>query len=166
MADFSLQDLAWLLLAIVIVTGFGPLARWIYRHSEVIQYIMSGKRVDQEDDRPIVPPVVAIPTAAVQPIVTPNSEYNGKLYDSERVVFDAKAEAVAILYQKGIATNLSKTICAVYGCSVQAASKPDSTYQQALKAVNKHLPQGAQFFQEDGTTGPATYPVSGRRSAS
>jgi hypothetical protein len=127
---------------------------------------MSIRAAEDEDEEPVVAPVVAIRTAAIQPIVMPNNEYSSKLSDSDRIAFEARAAAIADLYKKGLVTNLSKAICGAFNCSVQAASKPDSTYQQALKAVNKYLPQGAQFAQADGNTAPATYPVSGRRSAS
>lgn len=78
----------------------------------------------------------------------PNNEYSSGLSDSGRVQFEATAKTVAALYEAGLVTNLSKSICRAYGCSVQAAAKTDSTYQMALKAVNRYLPKkdaGPQF---------------------
>ena len=88
----------------------------------------------------VVPPIVTTFTAAEQPIVTPNNEYSEGLSDKERIAFDTTARNIAAMYQKGVVTNLSKAICAAYGCTVQSSAKPDSTYQMALKAVNKYLP--------------------------
>lgn len=101
-------------------------------------------------------------TAALLPIVTPNNEYSDEL---SRIRFEERAKVVAELYRTGAATNLSKAVCQVFGCSVQSASKTESTYQRALREVNKHLPQGAQFRQDDGTTAGPTHPISGRRTA-
>lgn len=94
---------------------------------------MSSYATDEDDDHDVVSPVVTTYTTAKQPIVTPNNEYSS-------VLFDTTAKSIAAMYQKGVITNLSKAICAAYGCTVQSASKPDSTYQIALKAVNKYLP--------------------------
>lgn len=102
---------------------------------------MSSTQEDGDRNNAAVTPVVTTRTTAEQPIVTPNNEYNGGLSDNERIMFETTAKSIAAMYQKGVVTNLSKAICAAYGCTVQSASKPDSTYQLALKAVNKHLPK-------------------------
>lgn len=100
----------------------------------------------EADTLPVVAPIVTTPTVAQQPIVTPNNEYSSGLSDSGRAAFETKAQTIAVLYDAGIITNVSKAICKAYACSVQAASKPDSTYQMALKAVNRYVPQkGPQF---------------------
>lgn len=101
---------------------------------------MSTDDVGSLPDRAPVPPVVATFTTAEQSIVTPNNEYNSSLFDNERAAFDTTAKSIAAMYQKGVITNLSKAICAAYGCTVQSATKTDSTYQMALRAVNKYLP--------------------------
>lgn len=107
---------------------------------------------------------VTIPTAVEQPIATPNNEYSSPLSDNRQRDFETTAKTIATLYEKGIVTNLSKAICAAYGCTVQAATKPDSTYQLALRAVNRNLSKakGGQFVQADGTLGPATHPITGK----
>lgn len=117
---------------------------------------------DEDERETAVEPVVTTDTAELFPIVTPNNEYSDEL---SKVRFEERAKVVAELYRTGAATNLSKAVCQVFGCSVQSASKPDSTYQQALREVNKHLPNGPQFRQDDGTTAPATRPVTGKRTA-
>lgn len=109
----------------------------------------------------VVEPVVTNHTAELLPIATPNNEYTDELSDNE---FKTRAKVVAELYVSGAATNLSKTICQVFRCSVQSASKPESTYQRALREVNKHLPSGPRFRQDDGSTAPASRPVTGRRT--
>lgn len=106
---------------------------------------------DEQQDTPqtvAVAPVVTTVTTAEQPIVMPNNEYSSGLSDSGRAAFETKAQTLAQLYEAGVVTNLSKAICKAYGCTVQSASKSDSTYQMALKAVNRYLPKkdaGAQF---------------------
>lgn len=100
----------------------------------VVTRPMSSERGDRESDQPTVSPAVTTFTTAEQPIVTPNNEYN-------RGLSDDTAKSIAAMYQKGVITNLSKAICAAYGCTVQSSSKPDSTYQVALRAVNKYLPK-------------------------
>lgn len=118
---------------------------------------------EDEDEKEIaVEPVVTVDTAELFPIATPNNEYSDEL---SKIRFEERARVVAELYRTGAATNLSKAVCQVFGCSVQSASKPDSTYQQALREVNKHLPNGPQFRQDDGSTAPATRPVTGKRTA-
>jgi hypothetical protein len=116
---------------------------------------------DSEEIEDVVEPVVTVDTAATAPIAKPNNEYSDEL---SKIKFEERARVVADLYKSGATTNLSKTICQVFSCSVQSSSKPESTYQRALREVNKHLPHGAQFRQEDGTTGPATRPVTGQRT--
>lgn len=122
---------------------------------------MSSEERSEAPRAPVVPPVVTTFTTAEQPIAMPNNEYTSVLSNNERIAFETTAKNIAVMYEKGIVTNLSKAICAAYGCSVQSSSKPESTFQMALKAVNKHLPQGAQFRQPDGTTAPASHPVTG-----
>ena len=143
---------------------YGGMTAWVAR---VLLPAWDGARVMSRSEDPVgenegaVLPPTTIPTVATIPIVTPNNEYNGKLSDSDRVQFEARAKTIAELYEAGIVTNLSKAICRVYGCSVQAASKPDSTYQQALSAVNRHLTRNKpQFRQPDASTAPASYPVT------
>ena len=121
---------------------------------------VKSEDVDEENTT-AVEPTVTVGTSELSPIATPNSKYGGDLPDSE---FETRAKVVAELYRSGAQTNLSKTICQVFRCSVQSASKPESTYQRALREVNKHLPNGPQFRQDDGTTAPATRPVTGRRT--
>jgi hypothetical protein len=106
-------------------------------------YDMSSAPARDVPDRPIVPPVVTVVTTAEQLIATPNNEYNGELPNNERLAFETTAKSIAAMYQKGVITNVSKAICAAYGCTVQSASKPDSTFQMALKEVNRHLPKKA-----------------------
>jgi hypothetical protein len=101
---------------------------------------MSSTRGDDLSKNATVPPVVTTSTAAKQPIVTPNNEYSSGLSDNGRLQFEATAKSIAAMYQRGVITNLSKAICAAYGCTVQSAQKTDSTYQMALKAVNRYLP--------------------------
>jgi|GEM_PF-5957869 len=139
-------------------------AAWVAR---VLLPAWDGARVMSRSEDPVgenegaVLPPTTNPTTATIPIAMPNNEYNGKLSDSDRVQFEARAKTIAELYEAGIVTNLSKAICRVYGCSVQAASKPDSTYQQALSAVNRHLTRNKpQFRQPDASTAPASYPVT------
>lgn len=109
------------------------------------------------DNEPAVEPAVTAPTAALSPIAINSSEYSDEL---SGIRFEERARVVADLYRSGAATNLSKTICQVFHCSVQSSSKPESTYQRALQEVNKHIPQGAQFRQPDGSTAPASRPVT------
>lgn len=125
----------------IIERGWGAL--WHWRPTP----IMSREERPLPPRAPIVSPVVTTSTTAEQLIVTPNNEYNSQLSNNERTAFDAKAQTIAQLYEAGVVTNLSKAICKAYGCSVQAASKPDSTYQMALKSVNKYLPQKAPQFR-------------------
>jgi hypothetical protein len=132
---------------------------WFYIVRPILEdfgWITDGETVNTSQDRaravmsrsedstplysPYVPPVVATFTAAEQPIATPNNEYSGGLSNNERAAFETTAKSIAAMYQKGVITNLSKAICAAYGCTVQSAAKTDSTYQMALKAVNKYLP--------------------------
>lgn len=107
------------------------------------QSVMVNAGAHAAQESAAVAPVVTTSTITTAPIVTPNNEYNGELSNSE---FEATARTIAVLYQAGIVTNLSKAICKAYGCSVQAASKPDSTYQRALRAVNKRLPKNGPTF--------------------
>lgn len=123
--------------------------------------MVKSEEVDDECED-AVEPVVTTDTAALFPIATPDNEYSDEL---SKIKFEERARVVAELYRTGAATNLSKAVCQVFSCSVQSASKPDSTYQRALREVNKHLPIGPQFRQDDGTTAPATRPVTGRRTA-
>lgn len=102
---------------------------------------MSSSAEYQDADHVLVSPVVATFTSAEQSIVTPNNEYSGGLSDKEKIAFETTAKNIAAMYQKGVVTNLSKAICAAYGCTVQSAAKTDSIYQMALKAVNRHLPK-------------------------
>lgn len=110
--------------------------------------VMSRDSAEADSEYASVLPVVTAFTTVEQSIVTPNNEYSGALSDNERTQFEVRALTIASLYEAGIVTNLSKAICRAYGCTVQSASKSDSTYQMALKAVNKHLPKkdtGPQF---------------------
>ena len=117
-----------------------------------------------EDEREVaVTSDSTVDAAALLPIVTPNNEYSDEL---SKIRFEERAKVVAELYRTGAATNLSKAVCQVFQCSVQSASKVDSTYQRALREVNKHLSNGPQFRQDDGTTAPATRPITGQRSPS
>jgi hypothetical protein len=127
--------------------------------------VMSRSGGGTPQKRAVVAPAVPALTAALSPIVTPNNEYSSGLSDSGRVQFEATAKTLAALYEAGLVTNLSKSICRAYGCSVQAATKTDSTYQMALKAVNRHLPQQnvPEFRQDDGSTAPASRPITGQR---
>ncbi len=123
--------------------------------------IMSPLEAGEYDHLLAVPMPTTIPTADTAPIAISSSEYNGNLSDSGRVQFEERARTIAELYEAGIITNISKAICKVYRCSVQSAAKTDSTYQMALKAVNRHLTRNKpQFRAEDGATTPATYPIT------
>jgi hypothetical protein len=127
----------------------GPSRAWIERLANDAEARYAPRRsvaMSSEDDRarimqPPVPPAVTAPTAPLSPIATPNNEYSSGLSDSGRVQFEERARTLATLYEAGIITNLSKAICKAYGCSVQSAAKTDSTYQMALKAVNRYLPK-------------------------
>lgn len=114
---------------------------------DVSRRTMSSTEENEDADQPAVPPVVITRTAATTPIAINSNEYNNKLSDNARRDFETTARNVAHLYEAGIITNLSKAICKAFGCSVQSASKPDSTYQLALKAVNKHLSKNADMPQ-------------------
>lgn len=125
------------------------------------EMLMAREEEEESEEEGVVSPPSTISTASTQPIVTPNNEYSSGLSDSGRVQFEERARAIAELYEDGLVTNLSKAICSVYTCSVQSASKTDSTYQMALKAVNRHLTKNKpQFRQDEGGTAPASYPVT------
>jgi hypothetical protein len=102
---------------------------------------------------------VALTDASLADMTMGNNDF-GEIDAPALTAFESMAAHVAELYRTGAATNLSKTICQVFGCSVQSASKPESTYQRALREVNNHLPNGPQFRQPDGTTAPAARPVT------
>lgn len=159
-----LTPLLWSVTVDYIVPLMGALFR---RHVRFTWPQLLSTIADDDDlDQGVVPPAVATFTASEQPIVKPNNEYSSGLSDSGRSDFETTAKTIAVLYEKGLVTNLSKAICGAYNCSVQAASKTDSTYQMGLKAVNRHLSKGkgAQFVQADGTLGPATYPITGNKA--
>lgn len=123
--------------------------------------LMSNVEDGDGDQEQVVSAAVTIRTVEEQPIVTPNNEYNGNVSDSARIQFEERARTIAELYEAGMVSNLSKAVCRIYGCSVQSASKTDSTYQLALRAVQRQLSSNKpQFRQANGATAPATYPVT------
>jgi hypothetical protein len=123
---------------------------------------MSSRREYWAVDHAVDTPVVDNDNKAGQPIATPDNAINSMLSDNK--AFDERVALLAQLYQAGIVTNLARAIEKGFNCS--RSSKDDSTYQRVRKALDKHLQKGPQFVQDDGTIGPATYPVSGRRAAS
>jgi hypothetical protein len=116
-----------------------PIIRWISAQLPA----MSRSGNHDAPEKAAVAPAVAPTTAALFPIVMTNNEYSGGLSDSGRLQFEERAQTIAALYEAELITNLSKAICKVYGCSVQSAAKTDSTYQMALKTVNRYLQRKA-----------------------
>lgn len=40
--DLTFQDIGWLLFAMIIVVGVGPLARWLWHNSDIIRFVFVG----------------------------------------------------------------------------------------------------------------------------
>ena len=72
----------------------------------------------------------------------------------------AKAEAVAALVNGGKIGKV-EAIELVFDC--RRSGRPESVYTQANAAVTPLVAAGPRFIQPDGSTSPATYPISGRR---
>ena len=139
-------------------------------------FVMSRLSDDDDLDRAVVPPVDQQATIAGQRIAKPGNEGNGELSGNnplplelsvearDIIRFAARVEALAALIRDGQVTNKAKGIERVFGCA--RSSKPDSTYQRAHRALEPLLTTEPMFAQNDGTTAPASYPISGARRSS
>lgn len=103
--------------------------------------ITSSGRSGDSPERPVAAPVVRGATTGGQLIATTDNEDNSQLSDNDLlpeevrdiIRFQAKVEALAMLYNMGQVTNLAKGIEQTFGCS--RSSKEDSLYQRAKRAL-------------------------------
>lgn len=104
--------------------------------------VMSRPLIGYRPDRPVAPPVAPAHEKAGQLIATTDNEDNDELPEQQQLAeevreimrFQAKAEALAMLYRSGQVSNLAKAIETTFECS--RSSKEDSTYQKAKRVID------------------------------
>ena len=127
----------------------------VNRYLVVQRFDMSSAGGSEWDEDDIADSVATTATLQQQQIATPQN-------DSNALLLQAKAEALAALVKDGLVGE-TKGLQSVFKVRPSSTNPRYLAARDALKAELAKLEPGAQFVQQDGTIGPASYPISGRR---
>lgn len=161
-AQLQLNDLWGILIGIVLfilMLGWREIADWlrvgVNRFVIVRRIDMSSAGAWEDDENDVVDVTATTATTQQQWIATPQNDSNAVLLQRDAATLAKLVKAGAIGETKGLQI--------VFGVRPSSTNPRYLAARDALKAELAKLEPGAQFIQQDGTIGPASYPVSGRQ---